>query len=121
VAEFIGPDGAVCGTTSFDAMSPGAFRYQPTGAEAVTLRSSPEAIEIECADGTVLVIDTQEASPLTARYDTDASDCTVEGGGGFGLCASDADCTTDQVCCDVDGTAVCLGAEVCELAQGGGA
>jgi hypothetical protein len=134
---YYGPDGELCGTSTMDmsslladmeSMTEGSISdfgmtYKlPSGEEFVMMVdvNNPGQMVMVCSDGTEIVIDQQQQQAMSAcaGYGADDMQCTFDDSTSdmMGLCETDADCSSGEVCCDLGGgIAMCFTSDMCDM------
>jgi hypothetical protein len=133
---YYGPDGELCGTFRMnidmtniteEEMSDFGITYVlPSGDEFVMKIdvNNPNELVMVCPDGTEIVIDAEQQQAMAActgnsgtsgpddsmcTFDEDTSDM-------MGLCETDDDCTSGEICCDFGaGMSMCFTQDMCDM------
>jgi hypothetical protein len=118
--ELYGESGELCGTTAvvMEGDNMGCSTYTDASGQTWLIGVNAEGDQIiECPDGEVIVLTTEEATALQACAGTDSQpteECEVIGlDVGLTPCSSDDDCAAGEVCCAAVG--YCLAPEICDM------
>ena len=118
-SQMYGPSGELCGTSGIliDEEDVGWSTYTDTSGQTWLIGANSDGDQIiECPDGEVIVLTTEESAALQACAGAEGQageDCTIEGlDVGITPCASSDECAAGEVCCASVG--FCLAPEVCD-------